>query len=149
MYMYIVFLYITETQFPLATLLIATGNWVHFRQCRPFLERYLLSDQFDLRVSVFSRSCHSLQSFTLPITIFFSLVKRFFYSFLFQSPDLGCTSKGGEKKKFSACERVLKNLSVVMKAIGKGISDSAGGSIEKDPCLPAGSIRPPGGREKH
>lgn len=32
-----------------------------------------------------------------------------------------------------------------MKAIGKGISDSAGGSIEKDPCLTAGSIRPPGG----
>lgn len=32
-----------------------------------------------------------------------------------------------------------------MRAIGKGISDSAGGSIEKDPCLPVGSIRPPGG----
>lgn len=32
-----------------------------------------------------------------------------------------------------------------MKAIGKGISDSAGRSIEKDPCLAAGSIRPPWG----
>ena len=101
--MYIVFLYITETQFPSATLLIATGNWVHFRQCRPFLERYLLSDQFDLRVSVFSRSCHSLQSFTLPITIFFALVKRFFFFFflfLFFSKAriLAVQVRGGKKK---------------------------------------------------
>lgn len=45
--------------------------------------------------------------------------------------------------------RVLKNPRVAMKAIGKGISDSAGRSIEKDPCLAASSIRPPEGAEKH
>lgn len=36
---------------------------------------------------------------------------------------------------------------MVMRAIGNGISDSAGGSIRKDPCLPAGSITPPEGMD--
>lgn len=38
----IVLLYITMTQFPSATLLIATGNWVHLRHCLLFVEVFVI-----------------------------------------------------------------------------------------------------------
>jgi len=68
----------------------------------------------------------------------FPLYPHFFPSF----PALGCTGEAP-----CAC-RESSTLSVVVEeveATGRGISDSAAGSIERDPCLPAGSIRPPGG----
>lgn len=155
--------YIIMTQFPSATSSIAASDWAIWRQKPRRLRTPSVFWGCDSRGPPPRRKKKTLIHYPffsakfLAIQLLYSIHRRRFptphtspFAFLLalplssKLPDIGCTGK-----EICAARRVLKNLSVVMKAIGKGISDSAGRSIERDPRLPASSIRPPGGPEKH